>query len=52
MFGPSAKELERLVRSERRQRFQETFLSSIADRLPPETMALMKAANSASGIRR
>ncbi|NGO54644.1 Tn3 family transposase [Allomesorhizobium camelthorni] len=42
MFGPSAKEMERLVRSER-QRFLETFLGSVADQLLPETMALMEA---------
>ena len=35
IFGPSAKEMERLVRSER-QRFLETFLGSVANQLLPE----------------
>jgi hypothetical protein len=42
IFGPSGKEMERLVRSER-QRFLECFLAGVADRLLPETVALMKA---------
>jgi TnpA family transposase len=42
IFGPSAKEMERLVRSER-QRFLETFLGSVANQLLPETVALMEA---------
>ncbi|RWX58122.1 Tn3 family transposase, partial [Mesorhizobium sp. M4B.F.Ca.ET.089.01.1.1] len=41
IFGPSSKEMERLVRSER-QRFLETFLGSVADRLLPETVDLME----------
>jgi TnpA family transposase len=42
IFGPSGKEMERLVRSER-QRFLETFLGRVAHRLVPETAALMEA---------
>jgi hypothetical protein len=42
IFGPSRKEMERLVRSER-QRFLESFLGAVADRLVPETVALMEA---------
>lgn len=42
IFAPSRKEMERLVRSER-QRFLETFLGNVADRLHPETVVLMEA---------
>ncbi|MER9223947.1 DUF4158 domain-containing protein [Mesorhizobium sp. M0644] len=42
IFGPSDKEMERLVRSER-QRFLETFLGRVAERLVPETAVLMEA---------
>ncbi|MEC5383666.1 DUF4158 domain-containing protein [Aurantimonas sp. C2-6-R+9] len=53
IFGPSRKELERVVRSER-QRFLEAYLGRVADRLRPETVALMEAAladpDSASGF--
>jgi hypothetical protein len=42
IFGPSRKEMERLVRSER-QRFVEPFLCAVADRLRPETVVLMEA---------
>lgn len=41
IFGPSRKEMERIVRSER-QRFLESFLGGVADRLRPETVALME----------
>jgi len=41
IFGPSRREMERLVRSER-QRFLETYLGRVADRLLPETVALME----------
>ncbi len=41
IFGPSRKEMERLVRSER-QRFLETFLGDVADRLLPATIELME----------
>ncbi|WP_202364456.1 hypothetical protein [Mesorhizobium sp. L-2-11] len=41
IFGPSRKEMERIVRSER-QRFLESFLGGVADRLRPETVALMQ----------
>ncbi|GGB64021.1 hypothetical protein GCM10011505_50690 [Tistrella bauzanensis] len=42
IFGPSGKEMERLVRSER-QRFLECFLAGVADRLLPETVARIEA---------
>lgn len=42
IYGSSRKEIERLVRSER-QRFLETFLGRVADRLVSETAALMEA---------
>jgi Domain of unknown function (DUF4158)/Tn3 transposase DDE domain len=42
IFGPSRKEMERLVRSER-QRFVDSFLGAVADRLRPETVASMEA---------
>lgn len=42
IFGPSRGEIERLVRSER-QRFLESFLGGVADRLHPETVVLMEA---------
>lgn len=42
IFGPSRGEIERLVRSER-QRFLESFLGGVADRLCPETILLMEA---------
>lgn len=42
IYGSSRKEIERLVRSER-QRFLETFLGRVADRLVPGTAALMEA---------
>lgn len=42
IYGSSRKEIERLVRSER-QRFLETFLGRVEDRLVPETAALMEA---------
>jgi len=42
IFGPSGKEMARLVRSER-QRFLECFLSGVADRLQAETVVLMEA---------
>lgn len=41
IFGPSRKEMERIVRSER-QRFLGSFLGGVADRLRPETAALME----------
>lgn len=41
IFGPPRKETERLVRSER-QRFLERFVGGVADRLRPETVALME----------
>nr|WP_246233324.1 DUF4158 domain-containing protein [Aurantimonas aggregata] len=53
IFGPSRKELERVVRSER-QRFLEAYLGRVADRLSPKTVALMEASladpDSASGF--
>ena len=42
IFGPSRKEMERIVRSER-QRFVDAFLGRVADRLRPEAVALMEA---------
>lgn len=42
IFGPHRKEMERLVRSERK-RFVESFLGGVADRLVPKTVALMEA---------
>jgi TnpA family transposase len=42
IFGPHRKEMERLVRSERK-RFVESFLGGVADRLFPNTVALMEA---------
>ena len=42
IFAPSRKEMERLVRSER-QRFLESFLGGVADRLHTETVVLMEA---------
>ncbi|TJW48393.1 MAG: hypothetical protein E5X65_35735, partial [Mesorhizobium sp.] len=41
IFGLSRKEMERIVRSER-QRFLESILGGVADRLRPETVALME----------
>jgi len=42
IFGPSRKEMERLVRSERQQ-FLDAYLCRVADRLFPETVELMEA---------
>ncbi len=42
IFGASRKEMERIVRSER-QRFLESFLGGVADRLRSETVAPMEA---------
>lgn len=42
IFAPSRKEMERLVRSER-QRFLESFLGGVADRLHPKTIVPMEA---------
>ncbi|RWK27976.1 Tn3 family transposase [Mesorhizobium sp.] len=42
IFGPSRKEIERLVRSER-QHFVDSFLGAVSDRLRPEAVALMEA---------
>lgn len=42
IVAPSAKEMERLARSER-QRFVEAFVVRVADRLSAETVALMQA---------
>ncbi len=50
IFAPSRKEKERLARSER-QRFLESFLGGVADRLHPETVKLMEASLAAPDAR-
>jgi hypothetical protein len=42
IYGPSRKELERLVRSQR-QHFLDTWLNGVAEQLSPDTIALLEA---------
>lgn len=42
IYGPSHKELERLVRSQR-QHYLDAWLTKVSDRLPPDAVALLEA---------